>query len=153
MRDLIFYLAFIDSDINRKKFEQLYQDYDEDVYKRQILKLPAECIIELAAPYSDVFPVNYNSPEQTAVAGKPEQLQAFGADVKAVGGRAVPLAVSGAFHSPYMDSAAEALADYVQTITIQEGTCAFYANYTAAVSYTHLSNRVAWRSRLFFILV
>lgn len=28
MRNLIFYLAFIDSDINRKKFEQLYQDYD-----------------------------------------------------------------------------------------------------------------------------
>lgn len=96
-----------------------------------ILKLPAECIIELAAPYSDVFPVNYNSPEQTAVAGNPEQLQAFAADVKAAGGRAVPLAVSGAFHSPYMDSAAEALANYVQTITIQEGTCAVYANYTA----------------------
>ena len=96
-----------------------------------ILKLPAERISELAAPYSDVFPVNYNSPEQTAVAGNLEQLQAFAADVKAAGGRAVPLAVSGAFHSPYMDSAAEALADYVQTITIQEGTCAVYANYTA----------------------
>ena len=77
------------------------------------------------------FPVNYNSPEQTAVAGNPEQLQAFAADVKAAGGRAVPLAVSGAFHSPYMNSAAEALADYVQTVTIQEGTCAVYANYTA----------------------
>ncbi len=96
-----------------------------------VLKLSAERISELAAPYSDVFPVNYNSPEQTAVAGNPEQLQAFAADVKAAGGRAVPLAVSGAFHSPYMDSAAEALADYVQTITIQEGTCAVYANYTA----------------------
>ncbi len=96
-----------------------------------ILKLPAERISELAAPYSDVFPVNYNSPEQTAVAGNPEQLQAFAADVKAAGGRAVPLAVSGAFHSPYMNSAAEALADYVQTVTIQEGTCAVYANYTA----------------------
>ena len=96
-----------------------------------ILKLPAERISELAAPYSDVFPVHYNSPEQTAVAGNPEQLQAFAADVKAAGGRAVPLAVSGAFHSPYMNSAAEALADYVQTVTIQEGTCAVYANYTA----------------------
>ena len=96
-----------------------------------VLKLPAERVIELAAPYSDVFPVNYNSPEQTAVAGQPEQLQAFAADVKAAGGRAVPLAVSGAFHSPYMDSAAEALADYVQTVAVQEGTCAVYANRTA----------------------
>ena len=50
-----------------------------------VLKLPAERVIELAAPYSDVFPVNYNSPEQTAVAGQPEQLQAFAADVKAAG--------------------------------------------------------------------
>lgn len=32
MRDLIFYLAFIDSDINRKKFEQLYQDYDDVMF-------------------------------------------------------------------------------------------------------------------------
>ena len=99
-----------------------------------VLKLPAERVIELAAPYSDVFPVNYNSPEQTAVAGQPEQLQAFAADVKAAGGRAVPLAVSGAFHSPYMDSAAEALADYVQTVAVQEGTCAVYANRTAQPS-------------------
>lgn len=96
-----------------------------------VLKLSAARIIELAAPYSDVFPVNYNSPEQTAVAGKPEQLQAFAADVKAAGGRAVPLAVSGAFHSPYMDSAAAALADYMQTVTVQEGACAVYANRTA----------------------
>lgn len=96
-----------------------------------ILKLPAERILELAAPYSDVFPVNFNSPEQTAVAGKPEQLQAFAADVKAAGGRAVPLAVSGAFHSPYMDSAAEALAAYVQEMPVQPGVCPVYANRTA----------------------
>ena len=96
-----------------------------------ILKLPVEHIVELAALYSDVFPVNYNSPEQTAVAGNPEQLQAFAADVKAAGGRAVPLAVSGAFHSPYMDSAAEALTEYVRTVNVQEGNCTVYANYTA----------------------
>ena len=96
-----------------------------------ILKLPVEHIVELAALYSDVFPVNYNSPEQTAVAGNPEQLQEFTADVKAAGGRAVPLAVSGAFHSPYMDSAAEALTEYVRTVNVQEGNCTVYANYTA----------------------
>ena len=30
-----------------------------------------------------------------------------------------------------MDSAAEALADYVQTVNVQEGNCTVYANYTA----------------------
>ena len=112
-----------------------------------VLKLPAERVIELAAPYSDVFPVNYNSPEQTAVAGQPEQLQAFAADVKAAGGRAVPLAVSGAFHSPYMDSAAEALADYVQTVAVQEGTCAVYANRTAQ-PYTVVAARALIASQV-----
>ena len=37
-----------------------------------ILKLNAETIEQLAQPYSEVFPVNYNSPQQTAVAGAPE---------------------------------------------------------------------------------
>lgn len=96
-----------------------------------ILKLDAETIEQLAQPYSEVFPVNYNSPQQTAVAGAPEQLQAFAADVKAAGGRAVPLAVNGAFHSPYMDSAAEKLADYLQPVTVQQGRCTVYANHTA----------------------
>lgn len=96
-----------------------------------ILKLDSETIEQLAQPYSEVFPVNYNSPQQTAVAGAPEQLQAFAADVKAAGGRAVPLAVSGAFHSPYMDSAAEKLVDYLQPMTVQQGRCAVYANRTA----------------------
>lgn len=48
-----------------------------------ILKLDSETIEQLAQPYSEVFPVNYNSPQQTAVAGAPEQLQAFAVDVKA----------------------------------------------------------------------
>ena len=32
MRDLIFYLAFIDNDKNRKKFERLYRDYDDMMF-------------------------------------------------------------------------------------------------------------------------
>ncbi len=96
-----------------------------------ILKLPADKITALAETFNDVFPVNYNSPEQTAVAGAPEQLKSFAEAVKAEGGRAVPLAVSGAFHSPYMNAAAESLADYVQNIDMQQGVCPVYANRTA----------------------
>lgn len=96
-----------------------------------ILKLSAEQIEHLAASYSDVFPVNYNSPEQTAVAGNPEQLKVFANDVKEAGGRAVPLAVSGAFHSPYMQSAAERMAEYTEQLSIQEALYPIYANRTA----------------------
>ncbi len=96
-----------------------------------ILKLSSNEIGALAAQYTDVFPVNYNSPEQTAVAGDLEQLKEFSNAVKAVGGKAIPLAVSGAFHSPYMNEAAKALAEYVRTIQFQSGKCPVYANKTA----------------------
>lgn len=96
-----------------------------------ILKLTADEITALAESYAQVFPVNYNSPEQTVVAGQPEQLKRFASAVKEVGGRAVPLAVSGAFHSPYMDEAAHGLRDYVQQLQVQEGWCPVYANRTA----------------------
>lgn len=96
-----------------------------------ILKLTADEIAALAESYAQVFPVNYNSPEQTVVAGQPEQLKRFASAVKEAGGRAVPLAVSGAFHSPYMDEAAHGLRDYVQQLQVQDGWCPVYANRTA----------------------
>lgn len=96
-----------------------------------ILKLTADEITTLAESYAQVFPVNYNSPEQTVVAGQPEQLKRFASAVKEAGGRAVPLAVSGAFHSPYMDEAAHGLRDYVQQLQVQDGWCPVYANRTA----------------------
>lgn len=112
-----------------------------------ILKLKAEQIAALAAEYTDVFPVNYNSPEQTAVAGNQEQLKAFAEAVKAAGGRVVPLAVSGAFHSPYMNAAAEALHNYADVLQVQVGKCPVYANqtaqlYTAQTAKELLSNQV-----------
>ncbi len=96
-----------------------------------ILKLTADEITALAESYAQVFPVNYNSPEQIVVAGQPEQLKRFASAVKEAGGRAVPLAVSGAFHSPYMNEAAHGLRDYVQQLQVQNGWCPVYANRTA----------------------
>lgn len=97
-----------------------------------VLKLDADTINRLAEGFTDVFPVNYNSPEQTAVAGNPEQLKAFAAAVKEAGGRAVPLAVSGAFHSPYMNTAAEKMAARAESLAFEAGTLPVYANRTAA---------------------
>ncbi len=80
---------------------------------RAVLKLDAATVAELAAEAGDCWPVNYNSPQQTVVAGLPEGLARLDALVKARRGRSMKVAVSGAFHSPLMDSAAEGLAAYL----------------------------------------
>ena len=82
---------------------------------RAVIKLDAAQVENLAAQAGeDCWPVNYNSPQQTVVAGAPEALQELDALVKEAGGRAMKGAGSGAFHSPYMAEATEGLATYIQ---------------------------------------
>lgn len=80
-----------------------------------VIKLDAAQVENLAAQAGeDCWPVNYNSPQQTVVAGAPDALQTLDVLVKEAGGRAMKLAVSGAFHSPYMAEATCGLAAYIE---------------------------------------
>lgn len=82
---------------------------------RAVIKLDAVQVEGLAKQAGeDCWPVNYNSPQQTVVAGASEALQELDVLVKEAGGRAMKVAVSGAFHSPYMAEATEGLATYIQ---------------------------------------
>lgn len=82
---------------------------------RAVIKLDAVQVEGLAKQAGEnCWPVNYNSPQQTVVAGAPDALQNLDALVKEAGGRAMKVAVSGAFHSPYMAEATEGLATYIQ---------------------------------------
>lgn len=80
---------------------------------RAVLKLDAATVEALAREAGDAWPVNYNSPQQTVVAGAPEALDELDGLVRAAGGLSMPVAVSGAFHSPYMAEATKALAAYL----------------------------------------
>lgn len=81
---------------------------------RAVIKLDAAQVEGLAKQAGeDCWPVNYNSPQQTVVAGAPDVLQALDVLVKEAGGRAMKVAVSGAFHSPYMAEATCGLAAYI----------------------------------------
>ena len=82
---------------------------------RAVIKLDAAQVENLVAQAGeDCWPVNYNSPQQMVVAGAPEALQALDVQVKEAGGRAMKVAVSGAFHSPYMAEATCGLAAYIE---------------------------------------
>lgn len=81
---------------------------------RAVIKLDATQVETLAKQAgAECWPVNYNSPQQTVVAGAPDALQALDVLVREAGGRAMKVAVSGAFHSPYMAEAAEGLSVYI----------------------------------------
>ena len=96
-----------------------------------VLKLSNEKVEALCGEFSRVWPVNYNCPGQLVVAGDPEQLGAFQAKVKEAGGRAAPLAVSGGFHSPLMESAAGKLLEALGEIPLGKPSLPIYANATA----------------------
>ena len=80
-----------------------------------VVKLPlatVEQIVDKAAKQSGAFLriANHNSPAQFVLSGEKPALDAAAALVKEAKGRALPLAVSGAFHSPLMSEPANAFA-------------------------------------------
>ena len=97
-----------------------------------VVKLPPEQVEALAAQFEQVYPVNYNGPAQTVCAGLSSSMEGFKAAVKEAGGRAIPLRVAGAFHSPFMGIAAEGLAEALKGYTFQSPKYPLYSNVTGA---------------------
>ena len=54
-------------------------------------------------------------------------------EIKAQGGRIVPLKVGGAFHSPFMEEAAKAFAKELEKAELKERSIPLYANRTAGL--------------------
>ena len=96
-----------------------------------VVKLTAQQVEEITGKYDGLFPVNFNCPGNITVSGLAEQMGAFSADVKAAGGRAVPLKVKGAFHSPFMKAAADAFAEELEKADIRQGAITLYSDVTA----------------------
>ncbi len=96
-----------------------------------VMKIPPEKTEEICARFDKTYPVNYNSPAQTVVAAASENAEAFCEAVKEAGGRAKLLAVSGAFHSPFMADAADGLADYMKDVEFSEPKIPVYSDVTA----------------------
>jgi [acyl-carrier-protein] S-malonyltransferase len=96
-----------------------------------VMKLTPQQVEEVCSGFEQVYPVNYNCPGQIVVSGAASEMEGVKAAVKAAGGRAVPLAVRGAFHSPFMATASQGLAEYLKDMTFQTPTMPLYSNVTA----------------------
>jgi [acyl-carrier-protein] S-malonyltransferase len=74
---------------------------------------------------------NYNTPSQFVVSGQTRAVEYLQDLVKENRGRAVPLAVSGAFHSPLIQGAADELARYMDRLEWHDAKFPIYFNLTA----------------------
>ena len=101
-----------------------------------IIALPDETIEQICEEVSTdgnvVVPANYNCPGQVVISGNVEAVKTACAKLKEAGAkRALPLAVSGAFHSPYMEPARQELAAAIEQTEFKEPICPVYQNVDA----------------------
>ena len=101
-----------------------------------IVKLPLEKVQEIVekakAESGEVLLVaNYNTPGQYVISGTKDAVALASSMAKEVKGRALPLAVSGAFHSPLMQKAADELASHMKKVVWARPICPVYSNVTA----------------------
>ena len=101
-----------------------------------IIGLPDEKVEEICAEVSTegdiVIAANYNCPGQLVISGNTNAITKACEAIKAAGAkRALPLPVSGAFHSPLMQDAKDVLEAAIEKVTFNTPKCPVYQNVDA----------------------
>ena len=99
-----------------------------------VLGLADDIIEQVCAGITDevVVPANYNCPGQVVISGSIAGLQMAEERLKAAGAkRVVPLAVGGAFHSPFMEPARTEFAEAVERMPFSTPRCPVCQNVDA----------------------
>lgn len=98
-----------------------------------IIGLPNEKVEEICAGIEGVvIPANYNCNGQVVISGEKQAVEAACEAMKAAGAkRALPLSVSGAFHSPLMEAARVELGKAIEKTEVKTPSCPIYQNVTA----------------------
>ncbi|MCE5346423.1 MAG: ACP S-malonyltransferase [Bacteroidales bacterium] len=101
-----------------------------------IIGLDDKIVEEVCASINEiVVPANYNSPGQIVISGSNEGIDKAIEQLKEKGAkRALKLSVSGAFHSPLMESARLELEEAIKTTTFRKPICPVYQNVSARPS-------------------
>jgi [acyl-carrier-protein] S-malonyltransferase len=81
---------------------------------------------QLVAATEGVVIANDNSSAQVVLSGSPEAVAAVSGQLKCK--RAIPLAVSGAFHSPFMQAAADAFATTLDGVSFNDASIPVLSN-------------------------
>lgn len=97
-----------------------------------VLKLDSDTVAKTAAEYENLYAVNFNCPGQVTVSGLKSSMDSFTEKVAELGGRCIPLAVSAAFHSPFMSEASDKFGDALKQFDIKKTEMDVYANLTGA---------------------
>jgi [acyl-carrier-protein] S-malonyltransferase len=99
-----------------------------------ILGLADEVVEALCKKISNVWPANYNCPGQLVISGETVSVDEACVEAEREGARrAIKLRVSGAFHTPLVARAAEALRPAVERVHLAEGRAMFMSTVTARV--------------------
>lgn len=100
-----------------------------------VMGLDLDTINQTLAPFAQapVVAANLNCPGQIVISGERGALQQAIEALKHTGGKVIPLAVSGAFHSPMMASAVPVLADALTQLSFNTPSAPIVLNRTAAV--------------------
>ena len=129
----LYYAGAMDFESGMKLVMKRGQLMQEDAEKAEtfmaaVIRLPQDKLMEIISGFENVYAVNFNGGGQITVAGAAEHQQAFSDAVKEAGGRAMPLKVSGAFHSPYMKEAAEAFEAVIDEQSFTEPEITVYSD-------------------------
>ncbi|MDR2893121.1 MAG: ACP S-malonyltransferase [Deltaproteobacteria bacterium] len=95
-------------------------------------ELPAE----LCVPGRELCIANYNTPAQCVASGPKPAIDLLVEKARAVKGRALPLAVSGAFHTPFMGEAAAELTKALNKCDFSNPRFPVYCNVTGRAEHS-----------------
>jgi len=122
-----------------------------------VLKLTDSQVNAICSEFEYVYAVNFNSDGQVVVAGIKYELEPFALRVKEIGGKAMPLKVSGGFHSPFMESASRGFVEVLAQFKIDPPKLPLYSNVTAKLYGDYdaaellvkqICNPVLWRAEV-----
>lgn len=87
-----------------------------------VVKLSPDAVEVLVDGIDELVVANDNAPGQVVVAGPPHAVEAVKEQARAAGGRALPLDVEGAFHSPAMEPAVDRVAEVLRRGSLEDPT-------------------------------